>query len=90
MQKGTSWITLARDLEPKIPESDIDELQDREVSPKECCRIALRKWYQRFTSQATSQELMRCLTNMGFANLNWHIMKELGLVLYEHIPESER
>ncbi|XP_068705851.1 uncharacterized protein [Montipora foliosa] len=90
MQKGTSWITLARDLEPKIPESDIDELQENEVSPKECCRIALRKWYQRFTFQATSQELMRCLTNMGFANLNWHIMKELGLVLYEDIPESER
>ncbi|XP_068705853.1 uncharacterized protein [Montipora capricornis] len=90
MQKGTSWITLARDLEPKIPESDIVELQENEVSPKECCRFALRKWYQRFTSQATSQELMRCLTNMGFANFNWHIMKELGLVSYEDIPESER
>ncbi|XP_068705849.1 uncharacterized protein [Montipora capricornis] len=84
---GFAWKTLARDLKPQIPEYAIGEILEAEgQSPKECCRIVLRTWYQRFTSKATSQELMRCLTNMGFANLNWHIMKELGLVSFEDMP----
>ncbi|XP_068736783.1 uncharacterized protein [Montipora capricornis] len=85
--EGFAWKTLARDLKPPIPECAIDEILEAERgSPKECCRIALRTWYQGFTSQATSQELMRCLTNMGFASLNWHIMKELGLVSFKDMP----
>ena len=85
--EGFAWKTLARDLKPPIPECAIDEVLEAERgSPKECCRIALRTWYQRCTSKATSQELMRCLTNMGFASLNWHIMKELGLVSFKDMP----
>ena len=89
--RGSDWKTLARDLEPTIPESDIPDAQkDEEGSAKECCRVVLQKWYQRHTSSATSKELMRCLTNMGLANVNWQIMKELGLVNLENIPLSER
>ncbi|XP_068705826.1 uncharacterized protein [Montipora foliosa] len=85
--EGFAWKTLARRLKPPIPECAIDEVLEAEGgSPKECCRIALRRWYQRFTAQATSQELMRCLTNMGFASLNWHIMKELDLVSFKDMP----
>ena len=85
------WKTLARDLRPKIPKSDIIDTQNEEEgSVKECCRVVLQKWYQRHTSSASSKELMRCLTNMGLANVNWQIMKELGLVNLENIPLSER
>ena len=89
--RGVGWKTLARDLRPKIPKSDIIDTQNEEEgSVKECCRVVLQKWYQRHTSSASSKELMRCLTNMGLANVNWQIMKELGLVNLENIPLSER
>ena len=89
--RGSNWKTLARDLEPTIPESDIfDTQKDEEGSAKECCRVVLQKWHQRHTSSATSKELMRSLTNMGLANVNWQIMKELGLVKVKNIPSSER
>ncbi|KAK2560327.1 Nephrocystin-3 [Acropora cervicornis] len=89
--RGAYWKTLARDLRPKIPKSDIIDTQNEEEgSVKECCRVVLQKWYQRHTSSASSKELMRCLTNMGLANVNWQIMKELGLVNLENIPLSER
>ena len=89
--RGAYWKALARGLQPKIPESDIfDAQKDGEGSAKECCRVVLQKWYQRHPSSATSKELMRCLTNMGLANANWQIMKELGLVNLENIPLSER
>ena len=75
----------------KIPESDItDKQNEEEGSLKECCRVVLQKWYQRHTSSATSKELMTCLTNMSLANVNWQIMRVLGLVNLENIPLSER
>ena len=86
-----SWRTLAGDLRPKIKDGVIDAIEEDEGRcPKECCRAVLQKWYQKYTSGATSKELMRCLTNMGLANVNWQIMKELGLVKPENIPLSER
>ena len=89
--RGALWKTLARDLEPKIPEPSIVDVQkDEEGSPKECCRIVLRTWRQKYTSSATSKELMKCLTNMGLAKVNWPIMRKLGLVKLENIPVSER
>ena len=90
-QCGTSWRTLAGDLRPKINDSVIDAIEeDKGRCPKECCRAVLQKWYQKYTSSATSKELMGCLTNMGSANVNWQIMRELGLVKSENIPKSER
>ena len=89
--RGANWKTLARDLQPKIPESDIfDALKDEEGSAKECCRVVLQKWYQKYTSKATCKELMTCLTNMGLANVNWQIMRELRLVELKNIPLPER
>ena len=88
--RGTFWKTLVRDLQPEIPEWTIFDAEEEEGSPKECCRAVLKTWYQKHTSSATSKELMRCLTNMGLANVNWQIMKELGLVKLESIPLSER
>ena len=88
---GTDWKTLARDLQPEIKDGVIDAIEEDEGRcPKECCRTVLRKWYQRHTSRATSKELMRCLTNMGLANVNWQIMRALGLVKLENIPLPER
>ena len=90
-QCGISWRTLAGDLWPKIKADEIKAIEeDRERCPKECCRAVLQKWSQKYTRSATSKELMRCLTNMGLANVNWQIMKELGLVNLENIPLSER
>ena len=90
-QCGTSWRTLAGDLQPKIKECVIDAIEEEKGQcSKECCRAVLKTWHQRHTSSATSKELMRCLTNMGSANVNWKIMRELGLVELENIPLSER
>ena len=90
-QCGISWRTLAGDLWPKIKADEINAIEvDRERCPKECCRAVLLKWSQKYTRSATSKELMRCLTNMGLANVNWQIMKELGLVNLENVPLSER
>ena len=90
-QCGTSWRTLAGDLRPKIKDSVIEAVEeDKGRCPNECCRAVLQIWYKRHTSSATSKELMRCLTNMGSANVNWQIMRELGLVELENIPLSER
>ena len=88
-QCGISWRTLARNLQPKIEDGEINAIEvDRGRCPKERCRAVLRKWSQKYTRSATSKELMRCLTNMGLANVNWQIMKELGLVQPENIPLS--
>ena len=90
-QGGTSWRILAGDLWPKIKDDEINAIEvDRGRCPKECCRAMLQKWSQKYTSSATYKELMRCLTNMGFANVNWIIMRELELVKLENIPLSER
>ena len=70
-QCGTSWRTLAGDLQPKIKECVIDAIEeDKGRCPNECCRAVLKTWYQKYTSGATSKELMRCLTNVGLANVN--------------------
>ncbi|XP_067035087.1 uncharacterized protein [Acropora muricata] len=88
---GTYWKTLARDLQPEIKDGVIDAIEkDERRCPKECCRAVLREWYQRHTRRARSKELMRCLTNMGLADVNWQIMRELGLVKLKNIPLSER
>ena len=88
---GTYWKTLARDLQPEIKDGVIDAIEKEERRcPKEYCRAVLREWYQRHTRGARSKELMRCLTNMGLANVNWQIMRELGLVKLKNIPLSER
>ena len=90
-QYGTSWKTLAGDLLPKIKDCVIDAIEvEKGGCSKECCRAVLKIWYQRHTSSATNKELMRCLTNMGLAKVNWQIMRELGLVELENIPESGR
>ena len=90
-QCGISWRTLAGDLQPKIQNDEINTIEeDRERCPKECCRAVLQKWSQKYTISATYKELMRCLTNMGLANVNWIIMRELELVKLENIPLSER
>ena len=91
LQQGSLWKTLARDLNPKVPYPLIDAIQDEEQGRgKECCRVVLLRWYQAHTNQTTNREVMRCLTNMGYAKVNWHIMKELGLVSLKNMPESER
>ncbi|XP_015747896.1 PREDICTED: uncharacterized protein LOC107327669 isoform X3 [Acropora digitifera] len=90
-QCETSWRTLAGDLQPKIGDGVIDAIEEeKKQCSKECCRAVLKTWYQRHTSSATNKELMRCLTNMSLANVNWQIMRKLGLVKLENIPESER
>lgn len=85
------WKTFAGDLRPPLSQPVIEAIEEEENgSGKECCRKALRKWYENNGSEATNRQIMRCLTNMGYANVNWHIMKDLGLVSIENMPESER
>ena len=89
-QGGTSWKTLAVNLQPKIRDCLIDAIEkEKGRCSKECCRAMLKTWYQEYTSSATSKELMRCLTDMGLAKVNWQIMRKLGLVEPDNIPESE-
>ena len=86
---GISWRTLAGNLWPKIKDDEVNIIEEEKGQcPKECCRAVLLKWSQKYTRKATYKELMRCLTNMGLANVNWQIMKELGLVQPENIPMS--
>ena len=88
-QSGTSWKTLAGHLQIQGCVIGAIERQKGRCS-KECCRAVLKTWYQEYKSSATSKELMRCLTNMGLAKVNWQIMRELGLVKSKNITESER
>ena len=88
---GRLWKTFARDLIPNVQDPVIDAIEEEENgNEKECCRVALRRWHEANGSKATNREVMRCLTNMGYASINWHIMKELGLVSLENMPESEK
>ena len=85
------WKTFAGDLRPPLSQPVIEAIEVEENgNRKQCCRKALRRWYENNGSKATNREIMRCLTNMGYANVNWHIMRELGLVSGENMPESER
>ena len=88
---GSLWKNLARHL--KVKEAVIDAIEkEKEADGQECCIAALRKWYQpeKNGSNATSRELMLCLTNMRFGNVNWHIMRVLGLVSRDDMPPEER
>ena len=85
------WKTFANDLRPPLSQPVIDAIEEEENgNKKECCRKAMRRWYENNGSEATNRQIMRCLTNMGYANVNWHIMKDLDLVSVEDMPESER
>ena len=88
---GTSWKTLAEHLQPKMKDCVIHAIEEEKGRcSEECCRAVLKTWYQKHKSSATNKELMRCLTKMGLANVNWQIMRVLGLVEPKNIPESER
>ena len=85
------WKTFAGDLRPPLSQPVIEAIEVEENgNRKQCCRKALRRWYENNGSEATNRQIMRCLTNMGFANVNWHIMRELGLVSRENMHQSER
>ena len=89
LQCEISWKTLAGHLQ--IQGCVIGAIEkEKGRGSKECCRAVLKTWYQQYTSNATSKELMRCLTDMGLAKVNWQIMRALKLVKPENIPESER
>ena len=84
------WKTFASYL--GLPQRVIENIAEEEKRNGNLCqcRKALQEWHEKNGSQATNREIMRCLTNMGYANVNWHIMRELGLVSDDNIPESER
>ena len=84
------WKTFASYL--GLPQSVIEIIAEEEQRNGNLfqCRKALQEWYEKNGSKATNREIMRCLTNMGYANVNWQIMRELGLVSIENMPESER
>ena len=85
------WKNFASELKPTLNYGVIEAIEREENgNGKQCCRKALRRWYEYNGSEATNRQIMRCLTNMGYANVNWRIMRELGLVSNEKMPESER
>ena len=88
LRTGSLWKKLASKL--KIKRCVIANIQEDEVDGQERCRAALEIWRQNKGSSATSKELMLCLTNMGYGNVNWHIMIELNLVTRDNIPPEER
>ena len=88
LRTGSLWKKLASKL--KIKQCVIANIQEDEEDGQERCREALETWRQDKGSKATSRELMLCLTNMGYGNVNWHIMIELDLVNRDNIPTEER
>lgn len=88
LRAGSLWKKLARDLNIRDPV--IDAIEEEEADGQERCIASLRRWYENNGSSATSRELMLRLTNMGYGNVNWHIMRELGLVSRENMPPSDR
>ena len=88
LRTGPLWKKLARELE--IKQCVIANIQEEEEDGQERCRAALETWLQNKGSKATSRELMLCLTNMGYGNVNWHIMIKLDLVTRDNIPPEER
>lgn len=89
LRVGRLWKTLATRLKVKDAILDAIEYEERD-NGQECCRKALRKWRESKGSAATTREIMICLTNMGYGNVNWHIMRELNLVARQNMPQSER
>ena len=88
LRTGPLWKKFARELE--IKQCVIANIQGEEEDGQERCRAALETWLQNKGSKATSRELMLCLTNMGYGNVNWHIMIKLDLVTRDNIPPEER
>lgn len=88
LRTGSWWKKLASKL--KIKQYVIANVQEEEEDSQERCRAALEIWRQNNGPDATSRELMLCLTNMGYGNVNWHIMRELGLVTSKNMPPEER
>ncbi|PFX12800.1 p53-induced protein with a death domain [Stylophora pistillata] len=88
LRTGSLWKKLASKL--KIQQSVIDNIQEDEEDVEERCREALKKWRQKKGEKASSREIMLCLTNMGYGNVNWHIMEELDLVTRDDMPPEER
>ena len=88
LRTGSLWKKLASKL--KFKRCVIANIQEDEEDEQERCRAALEIWRQNKGSSATSRELMLCLTNMGYGNVNWHIMIELNLVTRDNIPPEER
>ena len=101
---GRLWRRLASGLGVKDAILDAIE-EEKERQGQECCQEALRRWHDSkgsgattrgataegdTTRGATTREIMICLTNMGYANVNWHIMRDLSLVARENMPQSER
>ena len=87
LKMGCLWKKLASKL--KVAWAIMENIQEEERGDgEECCRMALKRWCETSGSRATVRELMRCLTDMGYGNVNWHIMKELNLVTRENIPQS--
>ena len=86
---GSLWKKLASKL--KVAWAIMENIEEEERGDgEECCRMALKRWREINGSRATVRELMRCLTDMGYGNINWHIMHELNLVARESIPPSVR
>lgn len=89
LRAGSLWKKLARDL--RVTDPVIDAIEEEEKGDsQECCSQALRKWRESNGACATNREVMICLTNMGYGNVNWHIMRELDLVSRENMPQAER
>ena len=86
---GRLWRKLARGLEVKGAILDAIEEEERH-NGEDCCRAALKKWYESNGSCATTRDIMICLTNMGYGSINWHVMKELKLVAEADMPQAER
>ena len=88
LKVGRLWRNLADKLKVRLAIQDNIEEEER-GDGEQCCRMALKTWRESNGSRATVRELMRCLTDMGYGNINWHIMKELNLVAREKMPQSE-
>ena len=85
----TDWKTFASYL--RLPQPVIENIAEEEKRNGNLCqcRKALQEWYEKNGSKATNREIMRCLTNMGYANLNWDIMRELGLVSIDNLNQRD-
>ena len=82
---GRLWRKLASKL--NVKENVMDSIEEERRDCEDCCRMALKKWRESNGSLATVRELMRCLTDMGSSDINWHIMKELNLLTVEKMQQ---
>lgn len=75
---GSSWKSLARDLE--LEDEIINSLAGEEREDIERCYRILRRWCEYNGRNATVRKLMIALTKMGKAKVNNDIMRCLNLV----------